>query len=128
LNENIYEFIETDSKSNVLTYFQVFHWANDTLQGNLEYSIALTNVINQHDLEFRTCESNLIECTDPAKYQKATKVQNANVTTIGTKETFHLSLARSSFQSVNQAESVLTVVIIVKARGQDEKTRGFVAL
>lgn len=30
LSENINEFIQIDTKNPVLTYFQIYHWANDT--------------------------------------------------------------------------------------------------
>ncbi len=44
------------------------------MKGSFEYSVSMTNVIGEHDLEFRTCLKDVGECINPEKYLKASQV------------------------------------------------------
>ena len=103
LNENIHEFIQVDPHNPVLSYFQIYHWANETGGAKFEYSVAVTNVIGEQEMEFRTCIGVFEDCVSPAKYYKASQLENALVTTIGTKQTYLLEFTRDGLQKINHA-------------------------
>lgn len=110
-----------------MSYFQFYHWANETDKTKFEYSVALTNVIGDHELEFRTCTGNIEDCLNVNKYTKASQLEDAVVTTIGTKHTFLLEFTRDTLQKINHAEDAITVLVIIKNK-KSVNGSGFIAL
>ena len=89
--------------------------------------MAITNVIGEQELEFRTCIVAFEDCISLTKYYKASQLENAVVTTIGTKQTFLLEFTRDGLQKINHAEDVITVLVIIKNKKAVDG-KGFAAI
>ncbi len=89
--------------------------------------MAITNVIGEQELEFRTCIGAFGDCISLTKYYKASQLENAVVTTIGTKQTFLLEFTRDGLKKMNNAEDAITVLVIIKNKKAVDG-KGFAAI